>query len=109
MLLTYRPTLSSGAMMRTVGRAIRNCPEPHCGGQLLLRHEELERGCWEWSLVCSLCGREFRTQARDDGRTRHAADGGSGAPATRSLPSRLGGVQAPTMRRRSSSLGHSVR
>ncbi len=76
MLLAYRRTLSSGAMMRTVGRSIRRCPEPHCGGQLFVQDEQRAWGHWERSLVCSLCGREFRTQARDDEWTSRAASAG---------------------------------
>ena len=57
-LLAHRRTLSSGEMMRTVGRSITRCPEPHCGGQLFVQDEQRAWGHWERSLVCSLCGRE---------------------------------------------------
>ena len=76
MLLAHRHTVSSGKMMRMVGRSITRCPEPYCSGQLFVQDEQREWGHWERSLVCSLCGREFRAQAPDDARARRTADGG---------------------------------
>ena len=47
MLLAHRHILSSGEMMRTVGRSITRCPEPHCGGRLFVQDEQLAWGNWE--------------------------------------------------------------
>ena len=75
MLLAHRHTRSAGEMMRTVGRAITRCPEPHCGGQLFVQDERRDWGYWERSLVCSLCGRESGAWARANGLTRPAVHG----------------------------------
>ena len=44
--------------MRSTERRVARCPEPHCGGRLLVRQEQTPEGRWEPLLACVLCGRE---------------------------------------------------
>ena len=45
--------------MQTIQRPTTRCPEPHCGGQLMVQHDY---DGWDVTryLACSLCGREPR-------------------------------------------------
>jgi hypothetical protein len=45
--------------MRTIERPIRRCPEPACGGQILIEYLWRDKGAGlERHHACSLCGRE---------------------------------------------------
>ncbi len=61
--------------MWSIERQIVRCPQPHCGGQLLVLDDHLEWGRWERSRVCSLCGREWKVATRGNSEARSAAGG----------------------------------
>ena len=64
--------------MRSIERQIVRCPQPHCGGQLLIQDDHLTWGHWERLLACSLCGREWKVATRADSATKAAVGGATG-------------------------------
>ena len=64
--------------MRSINRQLVRCPQPLCGGQLLLHYERLLWGIEDRYLACSLCGREWKVPTRVNGETRPAVAGATG-------------------------------
>ena len=58
--------------MQAIRRRLAHCPEPHCGGQLLVL-QDYDGHRLVTYLACSLCGREPR-EPREPGERAWADD-----------------------------------